>query len=108
MSANVVDVNSENWDAEVVQSALPVLVDFWAPWCGPCIALTPTIEALAAEYAGQVKVVKLNCDDNKPIAERFGVRGIPHLVLLKAGETTAVVAGRTRTRIAAEVETHLA
>ena len=108
MSANVVDVNSENWDAEVVQSALPVLVDFWAPWCGPCIALTPTIEALAAEYAGQLKVVKVNCDDNKAISDRFGVRGIPHLVLLKSGETAAVVAGRTRTRIAAEVETHLA
>ncbi|MFO1393977.1 MAG: thioredoxin domain-containing protein [Steroidobacteraceae bacterium] len=108
MSANVVDVNSENWDTEVVQSTLPVLVDFWAPWCGPCIALTPTIEALAAEYAGQLKVVKVNCDDNKAISDRFGVRGIPHLVLLTGGETTAVVAGRTRTRIAAEVETHLA
>ena len=108
MSANVVEVTTENWDTEVVQSALPVLVDFWAPWCGPCGALTPTIDALAAEYAGQVKVVKVNCDDNKEISDRFGVRGIPHLVLLKSGETTAVVAGRTRTRIAAEVETHLA
>ena len=107
MSANIVDVNSETWDAEVVQSELPVLVDFWAPWCGPCLALTPAIEAVAAEYAGQLKVLKVNCDDNKEISERFGVRGIPHLVLLKAGATTAVVAGRTRTRIAAEVETHL-
>ena len=108
MSANIVDVTTETWDVEVVQSAVPVLVDFWAPWCGPCIALTPTIEAVAAEYAGQLKVVKVNCDDNKEISERFGVRGIPHLVLLKGGATTAVVAGRTRTRIAAEVETHLA
>ena len=108
MSANVVDVTTETWDAEVVQNATPVLVDFWAPWCGPCIALTPTIEAVAAEYAGQLKVVKVNVDENKTIAERFGVRGIPHLVLLKGGATTAVVAGRTRTRIAAEVETHLA
>lgn len=108
MSANIVDVTTETWDAEVVQNATPVLVDFWAPWCGPCIALTPTIEAVAAEYAGQLKVVKVNVDENKPIAERFGVRGIPHLVLLKGGATTAVVAGRTRTRIAAEVETQLA
>ena len=108
MSANIVDVNSDNWDAEVAQSTLPVLVDFWAPWCGPCLALTPTIEAVAAEYAGQIKVVKVNCDDNKPISERFGVRGIPHLVLLKGGEPADVVAGRTRTRIADEVETHLA
>ena len=108
MSANIVDVTTETWDAEVVQSAVPVLVDFWAPWCGPCVALTPTIEAVAAEYAGQLKVVKVNCDDNKDISERFGVRGIPHLVLLKGGETAAVVAGRTRTRIADELEAHLA
>ena len=107
MSGNIVDVNSDNWDAEVAQSTLPVLVDFWAPWCGPCLALTPTIEAVAAEYAGQIKVVKVNCDDNKPISERFDVRGIPHLVLLKGGEPADVVAGRTRTRIVAEVETHL-
>ena len=107
MSDKLIDVTTDTWDAEVVQSALPVLVDFWAPWCGPCLALTPAVEAFAAEYDGQVKVVKVNVDENKPIAERFGVRGIPHLVLLKAGATTAVVAGRTRTRIAAEVETHL-
>ena len=108
MSASIVDVNSDNWDVEVARSAVPVLVDFWSPSCGPCVALTPTIEALAAEYAGQLKVVKVNCDHNKSISDRFGVRGVPHLVLLKSGETTAVVAGRTRTRIAAEVETHLA
>lgn len=108
MSANIVDVNSANWDREVVQSALPVLVDFWAPWCNPCKALMPTLEALAAEYAGLVKVVKVNCDDDKEISGRFGVRSIPHLVLLKGGATAAVVAGRTRTRLFAEVDIHLA
>ena len=108
MSDKLIDVTTDTWDAEGVQSTLSVLVDFWAPWCGPCLALTPAVEAFAAEYDGQVKVVKVNVDENKPIAERFGVRGIPHLVLLKGGATTAVVAGRTRTRIAAEVETHLA
>lgn len=108
VSANIVDVNSDNWDAEVVRCPLPVLVDFWGPRCAPCLALVPTLEAFAEEYAGQVKVVKVNCDDNKEIAGRFGVRGIPHLVLLKSGETTTVVAGRSRTRIAVEVETHLA
>ena len=110
MTQHAIDVNESNFLQEVIEAShrFPVLVDFWAPWCGPCVALTPTIDALAAEYAGQVKVVKVNCDDNKEISDRFGVRGIPHLVLLKSGETTAVVAGRTRTRIAAEVETHLA
>ena len=108
MSEHVLDVSSDTWDAVVVQSALPVLVDFWAPWCGPCLALTPTIEALATEFVGQVKVVKVNSDENEDLAKRFNVRGIPHLLLLKAGQVTAVVAGRTRTRISAEIETHLA
>jgi thioredoxin 1 len=108
MSEHVLDVNSDTWDAEVVQSNLPVLVDFWAPWCGPCNALTPTVEAFAAEYAGQVKVVKVNSDENQDLAKRFNVRGIPHLLLFKAGQQAAVVAGRTRTRMAAEIETHLA
>ena len=108
MSVKLLDVNTGNWDAEVVQSAVPVLVDFWAPWCGPCASLMPAVEALAAAYAGQVKVVKVNCDENKELVTRFGVRGIPHLVLLKGGETAAVVAGRTRTRIADELEAHLA
>jgi thioredoxin-like negative regulator of GroEL len=76
--------------------------------CGPCNALTPTIEAAAAEYQDRVKVVKVNCDDNKDVAGRFGVRSIPHLVLLKAGETAAVITGRTRTRMFAELETQLA
>ena len=103
----MIDVDSARWDDEVVRSALPVLVDFWNPRCGPCIALMPTLEAFADEYADQVKVVKVNCDHNQDIVARLGVRGVPHLVLLKSGETAAVVAGRTRTRIVAEVEAHL-
>ena len=108
MSAHIVDVNESNWDSEVVQSTVPVLIDFWAPWCGPCKMLEPTVEALAQEYAGQVKVAKVNCDDNKALAQRFGVRGIPHLVLVRGGEQAAVVVSRTRTRIADEIEGHLA
>ena len=107
MSDKVIDVTTDTWDAEVVQSALPVLVDFWAPWCSGCLAIAPAIEAVATEYAGQVKVVKVNCDDQTAISDRFGVKGIPHLVLLKGGETAAVVTGRTRTRIAIELEGHL-
>ena len=107
MSLSVIDVDSARWDDEVVRSALPVLVDFWNPRCSPCIALMPTLEAFADEYAGQVKVVKVNCDHNQDIVARLGVRGVPHLVLLKSGEAAAVVAGRTRTRIVAEVELHL-
>lgn len=108
MGTSIVNVSSETWEAEVVQSARLVLVDFWGPTCGPCIALMPTLEAFAREYADQVKVVKVNCDDNRDLARSFGVRGIPYLVLLQSGATVAVVSGRTRTRIAAEVETFLA
>ena len=108
MAAHVFNVTESNWDSEVVASELPVLVDFWAPWCSPCKALEPAVEALAREYAGQVKVAKVNVDDNKALAERFGVRGIPRLVLVRGGQRAAELHGRTRTRIADELDGHLA
>jgi thioredoxin 1 len=107
MASNIVEVDQANWQSEVVDSPIPVLVDFWAPWCSPCIQLLPTMQSVAEQYAGVLKVVKVNCDNNQAIAERFGVRGIPHLVLMRGDAQSAVVQGRSLTRIADELESHL-
>ncbi|WP_077032986.1 co-chaperone YbbN [Pelomonas sp. KK5] len=107
-SALITSVDHQNFDAEVVQSDLPVLIDFWAPWCGPCIALNPTIDAVAALYEGRVKVVKANLDESKELADRFGVRGIPALFLLKQGEVLQGIHAQTKTRICVELDKHLA
>src|SRR5580692_10068133 len=74
------------FDTEVLNSDVPVLVDFWAPWCGPCRAMAPTVDALATEYAGKVKIGKLNTDDNPATQSRFQIRGIPTLLLFKGGQ----------------------
>ncbi len=74
------------FDQEVLNSEVPVLVDFWAPWCGPCKAMTPTVDALAAEYAGKIKIGKMNTDENPATPMRYQVRGIPTLLLFKGGK----------------------
>lgn len=91
--ADVMNVSDENFDAEVLQSELPVLLDLWAPWCGPCKAIAPTVEALAGEYDGQLKVVKLNVDDNPKTPANYNVRGIPNLILFKGGEVQEQIVG---------------
>ena len=91
--AEVMNVSDENFDAEVLQSELPVLLDLWAPWCGPCKAIAPTVEALAGEYDGQLKVVKLNVDDNPKTPANYNVRGIPNLILFKGGEVQEQIVG---------------
>ena len=85
-SANVVELTAANWDKEVVQSEKPVLVDFWAVWCGPCRALAPTIDRLADQFAGKVKVGKLNTDNSPEIAVKYGINTIPQVLLFKGGE----------------------
>ncbi len=85
-SANVKEFNTQNWEQEVVNSAEPVLVDFWAPWCGPCRALAPTIDRLAEQYAGRIKVGKLNTDDNQDTAVRYGISGIPQVLIFRGGD----------------------
>ena len=85
-NANVVELTTDNWEKEVVQSDKPVLVDFWAVWCGPCRMLGPTIDKLADQFAGKVKVGKLNTDDQQEIAVRYGINSIPQLLLFKGGD----------------------
>lgn len=92
-------VTDANFDQEVMQSDLPVLVDFWAEWCGPCRIMGPTVDALASEYQGKVKIVKLNVDDNPETANGFGIRTIPTLMVFEAGvlrETTLGVQPRAQ------------
>jgi thioredoxin 1 len=83
---NVMEFTTENWDQEVTKSTLPVLVDFWAEWCGPCRALAPTIDRVADLYAGRLKVGKLNTDDNQEMAVRYGISGIPQLLFFKGND----------------------
>lgn len=86
-------VNDANFDAVVLQSQIPVLVDFWAPWCGPCRAIGPVIDELGAEYEGRILVVKLNVDESPATPGKYGIRAIPTLILFKDGEVAEQVTG---------------
>ncbi|MCL4154883.1 UNVERIFIED_CONTAM: hypothetical protein GTU68_005931 [Idotea baltica] len=92
MSA-VVEVNDSSFDEVVLQSDVPVLVDFWAPWCGPCKAIAPVLDELASEYGDKIKIVKINVDDNKEAAMRYNVRGIPNLIIFNGGEAQNQIVG---------------
>lgn len=92
-SENVVAFNDANFDRDVLQSDVPVLVDFWATWCAPCKAIAPLIDAVADEYAGKVKVGKVNVDENQATPGKYGVRGIPTIILFKNGAVLDQVVG---------------
>lgn len=91
--AEVKTLTNENFDQEVKQSILPVLVDFWAPWCGPCKMVGPVVESLAADNEGKLAVGKVNVDENKELAAQFGIRGIPTLVIFKDGSEAQRIVG---------------
>ena len=88
-----VQVNDAGFDAEVLKHELPVLVDFWAPWCGPCRAIAPVVEELSEEFAGKVKICKMNVDENPSTPSKYGIRAIPTLILFKNGEVVEQVTG---------------
>jgi len=86
-------VNDQNFSTEVLKADLPVLVDFWATWCGPCRSISPIVEELAKEFEGRVKVTKLNVDENPSTPSQYGVRGIPTLILFKGGKVLDQIVG---------------
>lgn len=93
MSEKVKELTDQNFEAEVLKSELPTLVDFWAPWCGPCRMVGPIVEELAQDYAGKLKVGKLNVDHNQNTAAQYGVRSIPTLILFKGGKIFSQTVG---------------
>ena len=93
MSDNVKEISSENFNQEVLESDIPVLVDFWAEWCGPCKQLAPTVQDVANEMIGSIKVCKMDVDSNQDIAVQFGVRSIPTLLIFKNGEVASTQIG---------------
>jgi len=109
MAGNVSEVTDNNFQAEVLESDVPVLVDFWAPWCGPCRAVGPVVEEIANEKAGQLKVSKLNTDDNQQTAIKYNVLSIPTLIVFKNGqEAKRVIGAYPKKKLEAEIEPTLA
>jgi thioredoxin 1 len=91
--SGIIEVSDATFDQEVLRSEQPVLVDFWAVWCGPCKAIAPIVDSVAAQYAGKLKVAKVNVDQNSATPSRYGIRGIPALLLFKGGKVTDQIVG---------------
>jgi thioredoxin 1 len=109
MSTNVIHTDDRGFEAAVLQAKVPVLVDFWAPWCGPCRMIAPIVAELAAEYSGRLRVVKVNTDDSPNVMSRYGVMSIPSLVFFKDGkEAHRVVGAWPKAKLTAAVQQVLA
>jgi thioredoxin 1 len=106
--SNLQPVTDNSFDTDVLQSTVPVLVDFWAEWCGPCKLIAPLLEDAAATYFGKIKMVKLNVDENNATAAKFGIRGIPTLLMFKNGKVAATKVGNlTKSQLADFLDSHL-
>ncbi|MBB1075447.1 thioredoxin TrxA [Rhodoferax sp. 4810] len=108
MNEQIIHVTDATFEQEVLQSPLPVLVDYWANWCGPCKMIAPILAEIALEYAGRLKIAKIDIDDNRVVTERFNVRGIPTLILFKEGEAEAIKVGAaSKSQLIAFIENNL-
>jgi|TARA_X000000368_G_C22796580_1_gene608303 thioredoxin 1 len=108
MSNNIVHATDASFEAEVINSDIPVLVDYWAEWCGPCKMIAPVLEEVAESYAGKIKIVKVDVDSNKEIAQKHGIRGIPTLMVFKGGSAQATKVGAlSKTQLEEFVESSL-
>jgi len=108
MSEHIQYVSDATFDAEVLQSPLPVLVDYWADWCGPCRMIAPILDEIAKEYAGRLNVAKLNVDENQQTPQKFGIRGIPTLMLFKNGNIEATKVGAlSKSQLTAFIDSHI-
>jgi len=108
MSEHIVHLSDSAFEQEVLQSPLPVLVDYWAEWCGPCKMIAPILDEVAKEYAGRLKVAKLNIDENQQTPPKYGIRGIPTLMLFKNGNVEATKVGAlSKSQLAAFIDSNI-
>lgn len=107
-NADTIELTDSNFDAEILKSELPALVDFWAVWCGPCRQIAPTVEALASEYKGKLKVGKMNVDDHQQVPQKYGIRSIFTLLVFKGGQVVDQVIGAVpRAKLEETVKKHM-